>query len=215
MQEDIEEAKTKARKLREFLATKGLELGHGEALDALSFMEGLANWNARSAALDKQPGKKSYFCPHCGHRGKVEDIGWAKIQQGPWLIDNYMMEGEGTQYACRACQKQFVGWDGGLLYRNRDHLVAVVAELEEGGWVVEAYSAIDVARALHVDTWEALKEKLKRFWVDDKGEALLTQLEIAVPACEAVITVTGPSRRQALINFKEEREHPVVTFVDY
>lgn len=213
MQEDIEEAKTKARKLREFLTSKGVELGHGEALDALSFMEGLANWNVLSAALDKQPAKQGYFCPHCGHRGKVEDIGWAKIQQGTWLFDTYITEGEGTRYACRACEKQFVGWDGGLLYHNRDHLVAIVAELEDGGWEVEAYSAIDVARALQVDMWDALKEKLKR--LNDKGEALLSQLEAAVPACESVITVTGPSRRQALINFKEEREHPVLAFADY
>ena len=211
MQEDIEEAKTKARRLREFLASRGLVLGQGEALDALSAIEGLSGWNVHSAALARKTGEGALFCPHCGHRGKVRDIGFAKLQQGPWLIDNYMFEGDGTQYVCLVCNGQFVDWNAGSLFRNRDHLVAIVAELEEGGWSLEAYEAIDVARALNVDEWESLQRELKHV----SGETLLQHLEWLVPSCESALDIDGATREEVLRQFSARRESPVLAIVEY
>jgi DNA-directed RNA polymerase subunit RPC12/RpoP len=212
MEKDIEDAKTKARKVRAYLASKGVELGAGETLELLSLLEGAASWNVLSDALGKRADDRSLFCPHCGHRGKVKDIGYAKVQQGPWLIDNYMVEGEGTQYGCEACGKQFLDWDGGLLYRNRDHLVVVVTELEEGDWVLEGFEAIDVARALHVENWDALQQRLSRL----AGETLIERAELVVPKCTPVVLVEGASRDVVLASFScRTNLPPVLKMLDY
>jgi hypothetical protein len=211
LQKDIEEAKTKARRLRELLASKGLELGQSEALEMLAALEGPRDWNQFSATLAKRAADNTMFCPHCGHRGKVQEIGVAKLQQGPWLVDNYMFEGDASQFVCLSCNGQFVDWDSGMLFRNQDHLVAIISEDEEGGWAIEAFRAIDAARALQVDDWNQLTEELKRV----NGAQLLHAAHWAVPSCELCLEVEGASRVEVCKTFYGEIQRPVLTLLEY
>jgi DNA-directed RNA polymerase subunit RPC12/RpoP len=211
MQKDIEEAKTKARRLRELLASKGMDLGQSEALETLAALEGLADWNQFSASLAKRPADSAMFCPHCGHRGKVQEIGVAKLQQGPWLVDNYMFEGDASQYVCLSCNGQFVDWNSGILFRNQHHLVAVISEDEEGRWSIEALSAIDAARALQVEDWGSLTEQLKRV----NGAQLLHAARWAVAVCEPCLEIEGASRTEVCKEFYREIQSPVLTLLEY
>jgi DNA-directed RNA polymerase subunit RPC12/RpoP len=188
-----------------------MDLGQSEALEILAALEGLGGWNQFSASLAKRPANSAMFCPHCGHRGKVQEIGVAKLQQGPWLVDNYMFEGDASQYVCLSCNGQFVDWDSGILFRNQGHLVAVISEDEDGRWSIEAFNAIDVARTLQVDDWARLTEELKR--VD--GAQLLHAARWAVPVCEPCLEIEGASRTEVYKEFYRKIQSPVLTLLEY
>jgi hypothetical protein len=141
----------------------------------------------------------------------MQEIGVAKLQQGPWLVDNYMFEGDASQYVCLSCNGQFVDWDSGILFRSQHHLVAVISEEEEGRWSIEALSAIDAARALQVEDWGSLTEELKR--VD--GAQLLHAARWAVPVCEPCLQIEGASRTEVCKEFYREIQSPVLTLLEY
>ena len=54
---DFRDAKLMAHGLREALSAKEMKIGHGEALEIVSQMFGLADWNTLSARIDKARGK--------------------------------------------------------------------------------------------------------------------------------------------------------------
>lgn len=56
-QDDVWQLKTAARQMSEFLATKGVELSHATALEALSASLGVRNWRTLRAKLSAKPRK--------------------------------------------------------------------------------------------------------------------------------------------------------------
>ncbi|MBC8740454.1 hypothetical protein F6X40_27850 [Paraburkholderia sp. UCT31] len=164
MQQDIENAKTQARKLREYLISKGVELGHSEALEAVSAMDGAADWNTRAAALVAAPQKDELFCPYCGVRGKVRDVGCAFVEQGSSIGDGYLFEGNADHFRCTGCGGQFLRWQPDeLATKCSDLLVFVYEEPEhEGVWHAFSVEFGEVAAALGARTLKQLEVALRQ-----------------------------------------------------
>jgi len=206
MQEDVEFARTRAAKLRLFLASKGIDIKVGDSFEAISVLEGAADWNTHRAALAAAPASQELFCPYCGHRGKVSSIGSAFVEQGPSVKDGYMFEGDAEQLRCSACNGQFVNWDGGGELYLRRHELLLLAVPGDAGARAYAFEALHIAQVHGAFEWA----DLTTFLEGHTAESFVSYLrDNTFLGWGEQFFVTAGTAEEALVLARKQTKEPV------